>query len=311
MTIPVWLLIALPLAGAAVLLLSGQRSNPWGHLLGCATSLGSFAVGAVLFANMLGRSDEERAVGEKLFSWVPVGGLHVDFGLQLDQLSMCFVLLITGVGSLIHIYSIGYMADDPERRRFFAYLNLFLAAMLLLVLADNYLGLYVGWEGVGLASYLLIGFWQHKPSAATAAKKAFVVNRVGDIGLVVALMVMFAYIGSISFEGVFAAAPRLGEGTLNAIGLLLLLAACGKSAQVPLQSWLGDAMEGPTPVSALIHAATMVTAGVYLIVRSGPVFDLARGAQLGVVIVGAVTSLFGAIVGCAKDDIKKALAERR
>ncbi len=308
MTIPVWLLIALPLAGAAVLLLSGRWSDPWGHLLGCATSLGSFAVGALLFADMLGRDGEDRAVHEKLFSWVPVGELHVDFGVQLDQLSMCFVLLITGVGSLIHIYSVGYMAEDPDRRRFFAYLNLFLSAMLLLVLADNYLGLYVGWEGVGLASYLLIGFWQHKPSAATAAKKAFVVNRVGDIGLAVALMVMFAYIGSISFEGVFAAAPELGEGTLNAIGLLLLLAACGKSAQVPLQSWLGDAMEGPTPVSALIHAATMVTAGVYLIVRSGPVFDLAPGAQLGVVIVGAVTLLFGAIIGCAKDDIKKALA---
>ncbi len=308
MTIPVWLLIALPLAGAAVLLLSGKRSDPWGHLLGCAASLGSFAVGAVMFADMLGRSGEDRLVHEKLFSWVPVGELHVDFGLQLDQLSMCFVLLITGVGSLIHIYSVGYMAEDPGRRRFFGYLNLFLSAMLLLVLADNYLGLYVGWEGVGLASYLLIGFWQHKPSAATAAKKAFVVNRVGDIGLAVALMVMFAYIGSISFEGVFAAAPELGEGTLNAIGLLLLLAACGKSAQVPLQSWLGDAMEGPTPVSALIHAATMVTAGVYLIVRSGPVFDLAPGAQLGVVIVGGVTLLFGAIIGCAKDDIKKALA---
>ena len=308
MTIPVWLLIALPLAGAAILLLSGKRSNPWGHLLGCTASVASFAVGAVLFADMLGRAGEERVLHEKLFSWVPVGELHVDFGLQLDQLSMCFVLLITGVGSLIHIYSVGYMAEDPGRRRFFAYMNLFLAAMLLLVLADNYLGLYVGWEGVGLASYLLIGFWQHKPSAATAAKKAFVVNRVGDIGLAVALMVMFAYIGSISFESVFAAAPQLGEGTLNAIGLLLLLAACGKSAQVPLQSWLGDAMEGPTPVSALIHAATMVTAGVYLIVRSGPVFDLAPGAQLGVVIVGAVTLLFGAIVGCAKDDIKKALA---
>ena len=308
MTIPVWLLIALPLAGAAILLLSGRWSDPWGHLLGCATSLGSFVVGVLLFTDMLGRGDEERAVHEKLFTWVPVGELQVDFGLQLDQLSVCFVLLITGVGSLIHIYSVGYMAEDPDRRRFFAYLNLFLSAMLLLVLADNYLGLYVGWEGVGLASYLLIGFWQHKPSAATAAKKAFVVNRVGDIGLAVALMVMFAYIGSISFEGVFAAAPELGEGTLNAIGLLLLLAACGKSAQVPLQSWLGDAMEGPTPVSALIHAATMVTAGVYLIVRSGPVFDLAPGAQLGVVIVGAVTLLFGAIIGCAKDDIKKALA---
>ncbi|MDT5014851.1 MAG: NADH-quinone oxidoreductase subunit [Mycobacterium sp.] len=308
MTTVVWLTIALPLAGAVILLLGGQRTNGWGHLLGCAASLGSFAVGATLFADMLGGDAEHRAVHETLFSWVPVATLHVDFGLQLDQLSMCFVLLITGVGSLIHIYSIGYLAEDPERRRFFAFLNLFLSAMLLLVLADNYLGLYVGWEGVGLASYLLIGFWSHKPSAATAAKKAFVVNRVGDIGLAVALMVMFAYIGSISFKGVFAAAPHVGEGALTAIGLLLLLAACGKSAQVPLQSWLGDAMEGPTPVSALIHAATMVTAGVYLIVRSGPVFDLAPTAQLGVVIVGAVTLLFGAIIGCAKDDIKKALA---
>jgi NADH-quinone oxidoreductase subunit L len=240
-----------------------------------------------------------------------VGQLQVDFGLQLDQLSVCFVLLITGVGSLIHVYSVGYMAHDPERRRFFAYLNLFVAAMLLLVLADNYLGLYVGWEGVGLASYLLIGFWSYKPSAATAAKKAFVVNRVGDVGLALALMVMFASVGTISYAGVFGAANEMASsspGTLTAIGLLLLLAACGKSAQVPLQSWLGDAMEGPTPVSALIHAATMVTAGVYLIVRSGPVYDLAPDARLGVVIVGAVTLLFGAVIGCAKDDIKKALA---
>jgi NADH-quinone oxidoreductase subunit L len=308
MTTLVWLVIALPLAGAAILLLAGRRTNSWGHLLGCLAALASFAAGAVLFVDMLGRHAEDRIVHEDLFSWVPVAGLHVDFGLQLDALSMCFVLLISGVGSLIHIYSIGYMAEDPERRRFFAYLNLFLSAMLLLVLADNYLGLYVGWEGVGLASYLLIGFWSYKPSAATAAKKAFVVNRVGDLGLAIAVMVMFAYIGSISYAGVFSAAPHLGEGTLTAIGLLLLLAACGKSAQVPLQSWLGDAMEGPTPVSALIHAATMVTAGVYLIVRSGPVFNLAPTAQLGVVIVGAVTLLFGAIVGCAKDDIKKALA---
>ncbi|BCI52320.1 NADH-quinone oxidoreductase subunit L [Mycolicibacterium litorale] len=304
----VWLLIALPLAGAVVLLLAGHRSDRWGHLLGTAAAVASFVVGAALFAGMLGRPAEDRAVHETLFSWVPVGALQVDFGLQLDQLSMCFVLLITGVGSLIHIYSIGYMADDPGRRRFFAYLNLFLAAMLLLVLADNYLGLYLGWEGVGLASYLLIGFWSHKPSAATAAKKAFVVNRVGDMGLAIALMIMFATVGSVSFAGVFGAAAELGEGTLTAIGLLLLLGACGKSAQVPLQSWLGDAMEGPTPVSALIHAATMVTAGVYLIVRSGPVFDLAPTAQLAVVIVGTVTLLFGAIIGCAKDDIKKALA---
>ncbi|WP_024444732.1 NADH-quinone oxidoreductase subunit L [Mycolicibacterium iranicum] len=308
MTLPVWLLIALPLAGAAVLLLCGRRTDRWGHLLGTAASLASFVCAAALFADILGRDSESRAIHERLFTWVPVGDLRVDFGLQLDQLSICFVLLITGVGSLIHIYSIGYMKEDAGRRRFFAYLNLFLAAMLLLVLADNYLGLYMGWEGVGLASYLLIGFWSHTPSAATAAKKAFVVNRVGDIGLAVALMVMFAVIGAVSFSEVFEAAPQLGESTLTAIGLMLLLAACGKSAQVPLQSWLGDAMEGPTPVSALIHAATMVTAGVYLIVRSGPVFDLAPHAQTAVVVVGAVTLLFGAVIGCAKDDIKKALA---
>jgi NADH-quinone oxidoreductase subunit L len=307
-TTPIWLLIALPLAGAAILLLAGRRTDAWGHLLGCTTSIASFVVGAVMFADMLGRDAELRAVHETLFSWVPVAGLQVDFGLTLDQLSMCFVLLITGVGSLIHVYSVGYMADDPDRRRFFGYLNLFLAAMLLLVLADNYLGLYVGWEGVGLASYLLIGFWYHKPSAAAAAKKAFVVNRVGDMGLAIAMFVMFATFGTISFAGVFSASPSASHGVLTAIGLLLLLGACGKSAQVPLQSWLLDAMEGPTPVSALIHAATMVTAGVYLIVRSGPIFDLAPLAQTGVVIVGAVTLLFGAIIGCAKDDIKKALA---
>jgi NADH-quinone oxidoreductase subunit L len=308
MTIPVWLLILLPLAGAAVLLLGGRATDAWGHLLGCATALASFAVGLVLFVDLLDRTVDDRAIHERLFSWVPVAGLQVDFGLQLDQLSVCFVLLITGVGSLIHLYSVGYMAHDPDRRRFFGYLNLFVAAMLLLVLADNYLGLYVGWEGVGLASYLLIGFWSHKPSAATAAKKAFVVNRVGDMGLALALMVMFANVGTVSYAGVFGAAENMSHGTLTAIGLLLLLAACGKSAQVPLQSWLGDAMEGPTPVSALIHAATMVTAGVYLIVRSGPVYDLAPDARTGVVIVGAVTLLFGAIIGCAKDDIKKALA---
>jgi NADH-quinone oxidoreductase subunit L len=301
-------LIVLPLAGAAILLLGGRRTNPWGHLLGCAAVIAAFCWGVVQFLDLTGRVPEDRLIHETLFSWVPVAALHVDFGLQLDALSVCFVLLITGVGSLIHVYSIGYMAHDPERRRFFGYLNLFVAAMLLLVLADNYLGLYMGWEGVGLASYLLIGFWSYKPAAAAAAKKAFVVNRVGDIGLAIALMVMFANIGSISYAGVFSAAPEQSQTTLTWIGLLLLLAACGKSAQVPLQSWLGDAMEGPTPVSALIHAATMVTAGVYLIVRSGPVFDLAPTARTAVVIVGAVTLLFGAIIGCAKDDIKKALA---
>jgi NADH-quinone oxidoreductase subunit L len=304
----VWLTIALPLAGAVILLLGGKATNARGHLLGCATVIGAFACGAVLFSHLLGLPAEDRMVHDVLFSWVPVGVLRVDFGLQVDALSMCFVLLISGVGALIHIYSIGYMKTDPGRRRFFAYLNLFVAAMLLLVLADNYLGLYMGWEGVGLASYLLIGFWSHKPRAATAAKKAFVVNRVGDMGLAIALMVLFASLGSVTFGTVFSSVPAMGQGALTAVGLLLLLGACGKSAQVPLQSWLGDAMEGPTPVSALIHAATMVTAGVYLIVRSGPIFNAAPAAQTAVVTVGAVTLLFGAIIGCAKDDIKKALA---
>ncbi|QLL08677.1 NADH-quinone oxidoreductase subunit L [Mycobacterium vicinigordonae] len=303
-----WLLVALPLAGAAILLFGGRRTDAWGHWLGTLAALSAFGVGATLLAEMIGRGDGERTISQTVFSWIPVGGLQVDFGLQIDQLSMCFVLLISGVGSLIHIYSIAYMAKDPDRRRFFGYLNLFLASMLLLVVADNYVLLYVGWEGVGLASYLLIGFWYHKPSAATAAKKAFVMNRVGDAGLALAMFLMFSTFGTVSYSGVFAGAPAASQGVLNAMGLLLLMGACAKSAQVPLQAWLGDAMEGPTPVSALIHAATMVTAGVYLIVRSNPVFNLAPGAQLAVVIVGAVTLMLGAFIGCAKDDIKRALA---
>ncbi|MFD9971627.1 NADH-quinone oxidoreductase subunit L [Streptomyces sp. NPDC059013] len=302
------LLVAAPLLGAAVLLLGGRRLDRSGHWIGTALAAASFVVAVVLFADMLGRPGDDRTLHQYLFSWIPVGGFQADVAFQLDQLSMTFVLLITGVGSLIHLYSVGYMEHDERRRRFFGYLNLFLAAMLLLVLADNYLLLYVGWEGVGLASYLLIGFWQHKPSAATAAKKAFLVNRVGDMGLSIAIMLMFTTFGTFAFGPVLGSTGEASEGTLTALGLLLLLAACGKSAQVPLQSWLGDAMEGPTPVSALIHAATMVTAGVYLITRSGAIFNAAPDAQLAVVTVGAVTLLFGAIVGCAKDDIKKALA---
>ncbi|GAA1357164.1 NADH-quinone oxidoreductase subunit L [Streptomyces beijiangensis] len=302
------LLVAAPLLGAVVLLCGGRRLDRIGHLLGTVLAAASFVIGAVLFVDMLGKGAEERTFTQHLFSWVPVEGFQADVGFQLDQLSMTFVLLISGVGTLIHIYSIGYMEHDERRRRFFGYLNLFVAAMLLLVIADNYLLLYVGWEGVGLASYLLIGFWQHKPSAATAAKKAFLVNRVGDMGLSIAIMLMFTTFGTFAFGSVLPSATDASEGKLTAIGLMLLLAACGKSAQVPLQSWLGDAMEGPTPVSALIHAATMVTAGVYLIVRSGVIFNAAPDAQTAVTVVGAVTLLFGAIVGCAKDDIKKALA---
>ncbi|MDX3098621.1 NADH-quinone oxidoreductase subunit L [Streptomyces sp. ME01-24h] len=301
-------LVLLPLLGAGVLLTGGRRLDRAGHWIGTALAGASFVVAAVLFFDMLGRGGEDRALHSTAFTWISVGGFQADVAFQLDQLSMTFALLITGVGTLIHIYSIGYMEHDERRRRFFGYLNLFLAAMLLLVLADNYLLLYVGWEGVGLASYLLIGFWQHKPSAATAAKKAFIVNRVGDVGLSIAIMLLFTTFGTFTFEPLFGQVDKAGEGVLTGIGLMLLLAACGKSAQVPLQSWLGDAMEGPTPVSALIHAATMVTAGVYLITRSGAIFNAAPTAQVAVVTVGAVTLLFGAIVGCAKDDIKKALA---
>jgi len=301
-------LIALPLFGAIALLLLGRRADKWGHLLATAMSAGSFAVGLFQLSEMLGRAAESRPVTQKLFTWISVGSFNVDASLLLDQLSICFVLLITGVGTLIHIYSISYMSHDPDRRRFFAYLNLFIAAMLLLVLGDSYLNLYVGWEGVGLASYLLIGFWNQKPAYATASKKAFIMNRIGDMGLSFAIMIAFASLGTVSFSGVKEHSHHASEATMTAIGIMLLVAAVGKSAQFPLQAWLGDAMAGPTPVSALIHAATMVTAGVYLIVRSNFVFDAAPNAQLLVVIVGAITLMFGALVGTAKDDIKKALA---
>ncbi|HET9873008.1 MAG TPA: NADH-quinone oxidoreductase subunit L [Propionibacteriaceae bacterium] len=303
-----WLLIAVPALSAAFLLLSGRVADSWGHLLGTVAPIVSFVLGAVLFVQLIGRPEEQRSVALQLYEWIPTGRWDVAVGLQLDQLSILFTLLITGVGSLIHVYSIGYMAHDERRRRFFAYLNLFIAAMLLLVLADNYLVLFIGWEGVGLASYLLIGFWQHKPSAATAAKKAFVVNRVGDLGMSIAIMLMLATFGSSAFTEVNAGAASMGGGTATVLGLLLLLGACGKSAQVPLQSWLLDAMEGPTPVSALIHAATMVTAGVYLVTRSHAVFAETETASTAVVIVGTVTLLVGAWIGCAKDDIKKVLA---
>lgn len=304
------LLVAVPLASAALLLLLGRRSDRWGHWLGVLASTAAFAVGAYLLTQLLSRPADDRVLDLHLFDWIQVGRFDLAAGLRVDPLSLTFVLLVTFVGTLIHLYSVAYMSHDVARRRFFAYLNLFIAAMLILVLADSYLLLFVGWEGVGLASYLLIGFWNHHTPYAVAAKKAFVANRVGDIGLLVAMMLMFATFGTVSFEGVAAGIDGglASTATLTATGLMLLLAACGKSAQFPLQSWLGDAMAGPTPVSALIHAATMVTAGVYLIVRSAPVFEGAPTAQLVVTIVGAITLVLGAIIGCAKDDIKKALA---
>jgi NADH-quinone oxidoreductase subunit L len=303
-----WLLIVIPAASAAILLLVGRRADRWGHFLGAAAPLVSFAIGLYYFINLLGRDVPERAVSVPLYNWIASGRWQINVGLLIDQLSIVFVLLITGVGGLIHVYSVGYMAHDEKRRRFFAFLNLFVAAMLLLVLADNYLVLFVGWEGVGLASYLLIGFWQYKPVAATAAKKAFVVNRVGDMGMSIAVMLMLALFGSSAFVDVNAGMPNVSNTAALILGLLLLLAACGKSAQVPLQSWLLDAMEGPTPVSALIHAATMVTAGVYLVTRSNAIFTESLAASTAVVVVGTVTLLFGAWIGCAKDDIKRVLA---
>ena len=305
------LLIALPLAGAIVLLLGGRLLDKIGHIVGCATVIAAFVVGVAVFLTLLGEAPDDRIHEVDVFTWISSGSLDIDFGLLLDPLSVTFVLLITGVGSLIHVYSIGYMSHDADRRKFFAYLNLFVAAMLLLVLGNSFVSLYAGWEGVGLASYLLIGFWSDRPAAATAAKKAFIMNRVGDVGLALAIFLMFKEMGTVSFAGVFSRIGEVAEqspATVTVIALLLLLGACGKSGQVPLQAWLPDAMEGPTPVSALIHAATMVTAGVYLIARCSPIYDLTADGGLVVAIIGTVTLLVGCIGGCAKDDIKKVLA---
>ncbi|MDG4763358.1 NADH-quinone oxidoreductase subunit L [Solwaraspora sp. WMMD406] len=302
----VWLLVAIPLSSAAILLLLGRRADKWGHWLGVASVGAIFVLGVSYFFSLRGL--ENRAVELSLWEFIEVGGLSVDFGLLFDPLSAVFVLLITGVGFLIHVYAVEYMSHDPGRRRFFAYFNLFVAAMLVLVLGNNYVMLFLGWEGVGLASYLLISFWYHLPAAATAGKKAFLMNRVGDAGLVLAIFLMFATLGTTQFDAVFTGAGALASGTILAMGLLLLLGATGKSGQFPLQAWLPDAMEGPTPVSALIHAATMVTAGVYLIARSNPIFSANPTLQTVVVSVGALTLLIGAIIGCAKDDIKRVLA---
>jgi NADH-quinone oxidoreductase subunit L len=303
-----WLLIAIPLASAAVLLLLGRRADRWGHLLGVASVGVAFVLALTYFFQLRSLDPEHRSAEISLFRFIPVGNLKIDFGLLFDPLAGIFVLLITGVGFLIHLYAVGYMSHDEGRRRFFGYFNLFVAAMLLLVLGNNFVMLYFGWEGVGLASYLLISFWYLRPTAATAGKKAFLMNRVGDAGFAIGIFLMFATLGSVNYAEVFNGVTRLGEGTVTAMALLLLLGACGKSGQFPLQTWLPDAMEGPTPVSALIHAATMVTAGVYLIARAHPIFDASGAARTVVVCIGAFTLLIGCIIGCAKDDIKRILA---
>ncbi|MEU4789846.1 NADH-quinone oxidoreductase subunit L [Micromonospora tulbaghiae] len=302
----VWLLVAIPLVSAAILLLLGKRADRWGHWLGVGAIGAAFVLGLTYFFQLRGL--ENKQVELSLWDFMAVGNLKVDFGLLFDPLAAVFVLLITGVGFLIHLYAVEYMAHDAGRRLFFAYFNLFVAAMLLLVLGNNYVMLYFGWEGVGLASYLLISFWYGRPSAATAGKKAFLMNRVGDAGLAIGIFIMFAMLGTTQYDEVFNGVGSLTSTTVLVLGLLLLLGAAGKSGQFPLQAWLPDAMEGPTPVSALIHAATMVTAGVYLIARSNAIFSANETLQLVVVSVGALTLLMGCIIGAAKDDIKRVLA---
>ena len=303
-----WILVVIPAVSAAILLLAGKRADRWGPWLGALVPVPLLIYGVMLFFSIKSEPSNGRERYLHLYTWIPVGSFRVQAGMLIDPLSVVFILLITGVGGLIHIYAVGYLDHDEGRRRFFGYFNFFMAAMLLLVLADNYLTMYVGWEGVGLASYLLIGYYYTRDSAATAAKKAFIANRVGDAGLSIAIMIMFAYLGTTSFQGVFGSINHASTGVATAIALMLTLGACGKSGQFPLQTWLPDAMEGPTPVSALIHAATMVTAGVYLIVRSAPIFDESQAARTVVAIIGAITLLYGCVCAFAQDDLKRVLA---
>ncbi len=306
-----WLVPILPLAGAAINGFFGRRSSKTA-ITAVALVFSGAAFGLALFL-AAGFSSASAPYYYDLAHWLRSGTFQVDFSFYLDQLSLVMLLVVTGVGFLIHIYSIGYMWDDDGFYRFMAYLNLFMFFMLTLVLAKNYLVMFIGWEGVGLASYLLIGFWFIKDSAASAGKKAFIVNRIGDFGFLIALFLMIKHFGSLDFTHVFAAvhpiaAETAGIGTLTAIGLLLMVGAAGKSAQIPLYVWLPDAMEGPTPVSALIHAATMVTAGVYMVARSSAIFERAPMAMTVVAIIGTLTALFAATIGMAQTDIKKVLA---
>ena len=306
-----WLIPILPLAGAAINGVFGKKSSRQ-----AVTAVALFFSGApfamALWAAM--RFSSLSFPYQEVFAhWIRSGSFSVDFAFYLDQLSLVMLLVVTGVGFLIHIYSVGYMWDDTSYYRFFAYLNLFMFFMLTLVLAGNYLQMFIGWEGVGLASYLLIGFWFTKDSAASAGKKAFIVNRIGDFGFMIALFLFIKHFGSLNFDRVFQSvapmsAETTGAGLLTTIGILLMVGACGKSAQIPLYIWLPDAMEGPTPVSALIHAATMVTAGVYMVSRSHMIFERAPMALTVVAIIGTLTAFFAATIGIAQTDIKKVLA---
>jgi len=306
-----WLIPVLPLAGAAINGFFGRQSSKK-----AISTIALVFCGAAFFVALLvasGFASASAPYSLNLAHWIRSGTFQVDFSFYLDQLSLVMLLVVTGVGFLIHIYSVGYMWDDDGFYRFMAYLNLFMFFMLTLVLAKNYLLMFIGWEGVGLASYLLIGFWFTKDSAASAGKKAFIVNRIGDFGFLIALFLIIKHFGSLDFTQVFDAVGKLqpetaGVGLLTSIGLLLMVGAAGKSAQIPLYVWLPDAMEGPTPVSALIHAATMVTAGVYMVARSHVIFERAPSALMVVAIIGTLTALFAATIGIAQTDIKKVLA---
>ncbi len=308
----VWLIPALPLAGFLLILLFGRiLGEPRAGILATLMTASSFLVVVGVYFDLLSRTAEERHHVVTLFSWLPVGSLHVDMALLADPLSITMALFVTGIGSLIHLYAIGYMHGDPKFSKFFLYLNLFVFSMLMLVLGENLLVTFLGWEGVGACSYFLISFWHTRDSAATAGKKAFVTNRVGDWGMMVAMFLAFSSVGTLSYAGINAAAEggKLAAVTATGIAMMLFVGACGKSAQLPLYIWLPDAMEGPTPVSALIHAATMVTSGVFLLTRMAPVLH-ASYPWAGDVIatVGALTALFAATIAVAQTDIKKVLA---
>ena len=308
----VWLIPALPLAGALVLIVFGARiGEPRAGWLATLATASSFAVTVAVYFELLGRSAEERSHVVSLFEWIPVGSLQIDLAFLADPLSITMALFVTGIGSLIHLYAIGYMHGDPKFAKFFLYLNLFVFSMLMLVLGENLLVTFLGWEGVGACSYFLISFWHTRDSAAVAGKKAFVTNRIGDWGVMTAMFVAFSTVGSVSYGAINEAAKEgsISKGAISAIAMLLFVGACGKSAQLPLYFWLPDAMEGPTPVSALIHAATMVTAGVFLMTRMGPVLVGSYGwVPDTVAAVGAATALFAATIAVAQTDIKRVLA---
>jgi len=309
-----YLILGLPLLGAIILLGVGRRlGDPVAGWLATVMAGGSFVATLVTWSSLLNRSGDDRSVIKEIFTWLPVGQLHVDFAMQIDPLAVTMALFVTGVGSLIHLYSIGYMRHDDQYPKFFFLLNLFLFSMLVLVLADNFLFSFLGWEGVGFCSYALVGFWFDRNSAAVAAKKAFVTNRVGDFGFMIALFLMFLHFKSFNYSDVLGplmhgAPGAIAGATATGLGLMLFLGAAGKSAQLPLYMWLPDAMEGPTPVSALIHAATMVTAGVYLMARAAPILHYTHSTQWVIAIVGAATAFFAATVACTQNDIKRVLA---